>query len=112
MSGSASTPHVPSGVPHPIRDSFSCPVLGLQTTHGEPESYCAFHAWCAHPNSLNVMGDGLPTSLELFHAAQEIVPIESLDSRLLDNHRSLTNTHYSDGGRLELVCIRVHKELQ
>jgi hypothetical protein len=95
-----------------MRNSFSRPVLGLQDTHSEQESYRALRAWCADPNSLDVMRGGVPTSFEPFHAAQEIVPIQSLGHALLNNHSSQNNTQCSDGIRMELVVESVLQRIQ
>src|ERR1700722_4912373 len=95
-----------------MRNSLSRPILGLQGTYRECESCCAFQAWCADPNSLNIVGDGLPTSLELFHAPQEIVPIQTLGYRFLDNHSSQNYTQSSDCVRMELVVEGVLQGMQ
>ena len=58
------------------------------------------------------MGDGVPTSFELFHAAQEIVPIQPLDYRLPDSHGSQNNAHSSDAARMEFVVEGVLQGMQ
>src|ERR1700686_5053902 len=86
-----------------MRNSFSCPVLGFQDTRRERVSCCAFQAGRADPNSLNVMGDGVPTSFEVFHAPQEIVSIQSLAYGFLDSHSSQNNPHSSNAAWMEFV---------